>query len=559
MRGVWKKFPGGIREGMQVRSRPAMRVPTRSSGDETCIPFLPTLAAIDMEEITDQSESSPRVLLVDDDVAVLEALGRVLSRHFRVACAKSGEEGLLVLRQGEEFGVVISDQDMPGISGVDFLEQVGLEFPTTVRVMLTGLCDPGLAVEALHQGGIHRFLSKPCPPTEIIGAVASAVEVYESGQRSAIEVDELAFSHEGLIAFNHALEERVTHQRRSMHHMHRFAVELNQIQDLQGIVQASARVAHRILNGRGVHVQIWDPEEVAVEHSTGPEMSTEMHSEPLTTSGGQVGEIVIDDLDFARRRLTGSELDLLAAIASTTAVAAHNEFRRRELDDAQYATIVALARLSEQRDNETGKHLDRVSLYCRLIVEKLRHQERDAEVITDTYVRDLIHSAPLHDIGKVGIPDSILLKPGKLTPGEWEIMKTHAELGATTLQSVIVEKRGQSYLEMSRDIAWCHHEKWDGSGYPRQLKGEEIPLSARILALADVYDALTSVRPYKEAWTHEEALAWIVEGRGAHFDPAVVDAFHEARDEANEIRASLADCPDEVELKPILGPIRKRA
>ncbi len=519
----------------------------------------PTLAVIDMEETPDQFESSPWILLVDDELAVLETLGRVLSRHFRVVCARSGEEGLLVLRQGEEFGVVISDQNMPGISGVDFLEQVGLEFPATVRVMLTGLCDPTLAADALHQSGIRRFLSKPCPPRELIRAVESAIEMYEEEQRSAIEVDELAFSNESLIAFNSALEERVSRQRRSMHLLHHFAVELNQIQDLQGIARASARAAHRILNGRGVHVQIWDPEEVTVEHSLGPEMSTEMHSEPLTTSGGQVGEIVIDELDSARRRLRGSELDLLAAIASTTAVAAHNEFRRRELDDAQYATIVALARLSEQRDNETGKHLDRVSLYCQLIVENLRRRELHADLITDAYVRDLIHSAPLHDIGKVGIPDSILLKPGKLTSGEWEIMKTHAELGATTLQSVITENRGQSYLEMSRDIAWCHHEKWDGSGYPRQLKGEEIPLSARILALADVYDALTSVRPYKDAWMHEEALAWIVEGRGAHFDPDVVDAFHDARDEANEIRASLADCPDEVELKPILGPIRKRA
>ena len=147
----------------------------------------------------------------------------------------------------------------------------------------------------------------------------------------------------------------------------------------------------------------------------------------------------------------------------------------------------------------------------------------------------------MHDIGKVGIPDAILLKPGKLSADEWEVMKTHAQIGADCLSSVIDVHRPQSSLQMSLDIAWCHHEKWDGSGYPRGLRGEQIPLSARILALADVYDALTTVRPYKQAWTHQRAISWLSQVGGTHLDPRVVKAFLTRADRADAIRARLAD------------------
>jgi putative two-component system response regulator len=147
----------------------------------------------------------------------------------------------------------------------------------------------------------------------------------------------------------------------------------------------------------------------------------------------------------------------------------------------------------------------------------------------------------LHDIGKVGIPDSILLKPGRLTPEEWDVMKTHSEVGGSTIEGVIRDFGAPSYLGMGRDIAWAHHEKWDGTGYPRGLKGLEIPLSARIVAIADVYDALTTLRPYKQIWSHAEAVDWIASRAGSHFDPDVVEAFLSRVDDANRIRAELAD------------------
>ena len=305
------------------------------------------------------------------------------------------------------------------------------------------------------------------------------------------------------------------------------------------------------LDGHGVHVQLWDDTagNGTIEASAGPEMSSDMHREPLDTSEGQVGELIVDMYGADGRKLTGHDREVLAMIAAPAAVAARNEFRRRERDAAQHSTILALARLSEQRDNETGKHIERVSLYCEMTANGLREDGCYTEAINDEFIDDLVRSAPLHDIGKVGIPDAILLKPGKLTESEWEIMKTHSEIGAHTLNDVIRENKNPGFLEMGRDIAWCHHEKWDGGGYPRGIAGEDIPLAARILAIADIYDALTTERPYKRPWTHQKAIDWIASLGGNHLDPQVVTSFLKRSDEADQIRARLADTADDVAKK----------
>lgn len=188
-------------------------------------------------------------------------------------------------------------------------------------------------------------------------------------------------------------------------------------------------------------------------------------------------------------------------------------------------TIFALAKLAESRDPETGAHLERVRSYCRVLAKELAVDDSFKGQINTEYVRLIYLTSPLHDIGKVGIPDSVLLKPGRLSDQEFEIMKMHASLGAETLEAAIREYPGVKFLEMARDIAATHHERWDGSGYPRGLAGTAIPLSGRIAAVADVYDALTSRRAYKAAFSHEVAKAMIVKDAGAHFDPAIVAAF----------------------------------
>jgi len=196
-----------------------------------------------------------------------------------------------------------------------------------------------------------------------------------------------------------------------------------------------------------------------------------------------------------------------------------------EISDSQLATILAVSKLAEYRDDETGQHIERTRVYCKIIAEKLRDDRSFAGSINNRFIENIYHAAPLHDIGKVGISDNILLKPGKLTAVEFEIMKTHTIIGAMTLHASYSKYPGNAFLNMGLAVARSHHEKWDGSGYPDGLLGAEIPLSARIMAIADVYEALRSKRPYKEAFSHEKSFGIIMEGIRSHFDPAVVDAF----------------------------------
>jgi putative two-component system response regulator len=207
--------------------------------------------------------------------------------------------------------------------------------------------------------------------------------------------------------------------------------------------------------------------------------------------------------------------------------------------------IFALAKLAESRDNETGAHLERVREYSRALAVALRADESYAGQIDDEFVRHIYLTSPLHDIGKVGIPDSVLLKPARLSDEEFAIMKRHAELGAETLDAVVRQNPDAPFLRMARDIALTHHEQWDGRGYPRGLRGEEIPLAGRVVAAADVYDALTSKRVYKAAFPHQTARQIILDGSGKHFDPGIVKAFERCEAEFVRIRAMLCDAGPE--------------
>ena len=216
--------------------------------------------------------------------------------------------------------------------------------------------------------------------------------------------------------------------------------------------------------------------------------------------------------------------------------------RTREVQAIQDVTIMVLASLAETRDNDTGNHIRRTQLYVRALALQLRSHPRFSASLTERTIEMLFKSAPLHDIGKVGIPDHILLKPGRLTPEEFEIMKTHTTLGRDAI--VQAEQRLDmkvEFLNFAKEIAYSHQEKWDGSGYPLGLAGDAIPVSARLMALADVYDALINKRIYKEAIGHEEACSIIAEGRGAHFDPDMVDAFLAIEGEMREIARRCAD------------------
>jgi len=199
------------------------------------------------------------------------------------------------------------------------------------------------------------------------------------------------------------------------------------------------------------------------------------------------------------------------------------EERTREIQETQLEILHKLGLAAEYKDNETGLHTMRMSRYSKVIAAALNYSQEECDLI--------FHASPMHDIGKIGIPDNVLLKPGKLDKEEWSVMQNHAKIGADILQN-----SNSKLLIVAHKIALTHHEKWDGSGYPNNLVGEDIPLCGRIVAVADVFDALTSVRPYKKAWTNEEAFKLLKDSKGSHFDPKVVDAFFSKIDKILEIQ-----------------------
>lgn len=220
----------------------------------------------------------------------------------------------------------------------------------------------------------------------------------------------------------------------------------------------------------------------------------------------------------AQKQLQGRAAWLESEVRAATA-----EIAARELE-----TIVRLARAAEFRDPETGAHIQRMAHFSQLVGRRIGLSERQQEI--------LLLAAPLHDVGKLGTPDRILLKPGKLTPEEWEVMKQHASIGHE-----ILRESASPVIQAGAEIAWSHHEKFDGTGYPRGLSGEDIPLFGRIVAIADVFDALTSIRPYKRPWSVDEASAYMREQSGRHFDPALIDTFFEVLPDVIDVMARFRD------------------
>ena len=236
------------------------------------------------------------------------------------------------------------------------------------------------------------------------------------------------------------------------------------------------------------------------------------------------------------------ELEVLVAERTQEIV-----LRDRKLIAAQTAIITAFCSLAEVRDNETGNHIRRTQHYVLALAEKLRNYPRFQQVLTDETIQLMFKSAPLHDVGKVAIPDAILLKPGKLMPEEWEIMKRHCVAGRNAIITAARElgEGGGEFFGFAAEIAYSHHERWDGTGYPCGLAGEEIPISARLMAVADVYDALITKRVYKDAYPHDESIQLMYAERGSHFDPEVIDAMMEISGTFEAIAQEFKDVVEE--------------
>ncbi len=260
---------------------------------------------------------------------------------------------------------------------------------------------------------------------------------------------------------------------------------------------------------------------------------------PIIGRAGPVGAF-----EFARREPGGfspEEIDLAGMLVDQMAYQLENYRLVRQLSSSRDAVIHGMARLAESRGGDIGGHLDRICAFSQLLAQRLHGRPGYLGVITDEWVATLGRASALHDIGKVGIPDRILLKPGALDEDEYATMKTHAQLGADILHDLMLTHGAFAMLEMGVEVALGHHERWDGSGYPRGLAGAEIPLSARIVAVADVYDALTSKRVYKDAWSQDDTLSQMAGLAGTHFDPDLVQVFLQDPHELETIRRRFPD------------------
>jgi len=491
-----------------------------------------------------------KVLLVDAGAESLAGARELLQARFAVfeavdaACARE-----LCENHGPFAVVVVNDHesdDQESGGWRSLLERFHRGWPDTARVLLTERRDLDAAIEALQHGSIFRLLRENAPAAELIEAIESGIQRHRQSEEERLLTEQLLFCRESLLELTETLENRLTEQLTRIHRLQSFIVEASAAESIEELAILAAQACSKLLDGRAVFVLLEDlPQHSQVEKNEGGQLSIRVHTEAVRTFENEIGLIQIDEKSPAGRGLSKAELLTLRAFATSTGQAAFNLANRYVNKTAHQATICALSRLAENRDDETARHLDRVSEYCRLIAEGLRDDGQYADVLTDAFIDDLALSAPLHDIGKVGIPDSILLKPGPLNEAEWEVMKKHPTIGAETMLHVIENTGEETFLRMGLEIAWCHHERWDGSGYPRGLKREETPLAARIMALADVYDALTTWRPYKHPWSHAEAMLYVLEERGGHFDPAIVDAFVKRSDRMDRIRARLADAPNE--------------
>ena len=237
---------------------------------------------------------------------------------------------------------------------------------------------------------------------------------------------------------------------------------------------------------------------------------------------------------------TQDHIKFLKTLANSIALSLE---KNKIMNDLVYSSILALAKLAESRDNETGDHLHRMKNYSRFVAEQLFKSGEYLGQIDLDFIENIERFSPLHDIGKVGIKDDVLLKSGKLTEEEFELMKMHTLLGTQVLQTAEsnINKNGKSIFAMGIEIAENHHEKWDGSGYPHGRKGKEIPLSARIVAIGDVFDALTSKRPYKKAFSFEQAMKILIEGKGRHFDPKIIEKLEKSQEELYQLYQEIRD------------------
>lgn len=516
-------------------------------------------------------KESIEVLVVDDDPTNRAVCRGCLQRTgYRIREAVDGREALAQVDERAP-DVIIMDVMMPVMDGLECTRALR-ENPDTrdIPIIIVSALSRTEDILAGLQAGADEYISKPIRASELLIRVQSMVRLHRE------RVDLLrSYEQRGhqmrvltrLVEFCRAVglckepQEVLQHTVSTVADVmgcRRVSIMLPSEDDTSLTIASSIGVDEqlvrdvRIAAGSSIAGQVFTsghPYVVNNDSETGERpsdydapyfASVPLISAPLDAAGRVVGVLNATD-KVGRSPFEGRDLEYIELISKVAGTALHDLRMREARDQASDSIMVALASLAECRDNDTGKHLERVTRFCHMLAETMRETDPYRDQIDDDFLHSLERAVPLHDIGKVGIPDSILQFPGKLTDEQMAIMRTHAEAGANTIESLMSRAPGVRFLEMARDIARHHHERWDGRGYPDGLAGPRIPLSARITAVADVYDALTTKRVYKEAFSHDRAVSIILEGSGTAFDPDVIEAFTQREKAFAELAESMAD------------------
>ncbi len=521
------------------------------------------------------------ILLVEDEAELRFIVGAHLrAAGFEVIEATDGGEGLNIATQRQP-DMIIMDIGLPVMNGIAATKALKSD-PRTDRIpviMLTARSGADDIVRGL-EAGAQEYLPKPFAVAELLARVQTVFRL----ARARRDLDHL----------NTELEEEVRTVTKRLRELYEFMRDLNhadsreQILDLFIDCVAQTTGAERIslfltdatgdflvceravgidpivvakvpvTDLEGITRQVFQSGKTlaAKTYDTGAKasrdygrdsfLSTPLVSTAVNTPGGILGVLNVtekqDDTPFSKE-----EIECIRSVADAATIALINMLRSERMRQSVRVLLQTLGHLAEFRDEETTMHLERVTRGARLLADQLGRGGPYAARITVDFVECLIQAAPMHDIGKVGIPDEILTKPGSLTNEEFQIMKTHTEIGRRVLSRAVDPTFPVPLLQMCVDIAHCHHERYDGSGYPRGLAGQDIPLAARIIALVDAYDAITSRRCYKEARSHQEAVEIIRSDAGTHFDPVLVHAFLNCLEQFSEIREQYEDSHDTVE------------
>ncbi len=503
-----------------------------------------------MEVVLSMKGNPPRVLIVEDEYYLGKMLEKALVHEQIEAEAVTNVESALEILDKKSFDCIVSDIYMPGKNGMDLFEFVKKQNIEIPFIFMTGNPDLKIAVNFLTSGG-YDYIVKPFMISDFIRKVKPVIQ-------------------------NHRIKKQ----------------ERNLVNDLRSLLSrrlSELKIYQDVFDSMDDGEVITDVDGYVVKVNRGFEHLSSIPAEKLVQNHIDfLNESLLPDFDFGQilkqlkkentwhGEITGrrngntpwtvsitfspiqdEEGQIFAYAGIFKDVTSQRKVEQaligslKQMNLAQEAIIFGMARLAEHRDNNTGFHLERIRSYCRLLAATLLETGMYPDVIDEDFVQMLYHTAPLHDIGKVGIPDYILLKSDTLTESEFEIMKSHTLIGYNTLNSIYHQYGDMQFLKMGIEITHCHHEHWDGRGYPRGLKGDEIPLSAQILAIVDVYDALTTERSYKKAYQHEAALETMKKQRGKHFAPEIFDIFMEVINEFDKIRESFSEKYD-AEIPPDL-------